>query len=246
MSIKEILAPANILSFSRIPLAVWIVTLLPSYSSPSAALPSEALSSELLSSEMLSSMRLAVLLLAIAGLTDYLDGILARLAEQSSGRKNPYGIVFDPITDKIFAIVLIIGLIAHNMFPLWLAVIILGRDLIIMGAGALLARKYHLVLPSNLPGKYYFAALAFLLAAYLAKFEMAIAFLEPLTVALWFVSGWFYVRVFKTTLAQEQQQQQQPERTKSLTGARLRTVAIVLFFIVLIAMFALENPLLLW
>ncbi len=235
MSLKEILAPANLLSLSRILFAIWIVTLLPYDSS---------------TSESLTSMRLAVLLLALAGLTDFLDGIFARWAEVSSGKKNPYGIIFDPVADKIFAIVLIFGLIAHGMFPLWLAIVVLGRDLVIMGAGAVLARKYKLVLPSNLPGKYYFASLAFLIAAYLARFEAAILFLEPLTLALWVASSWFYVRVLRAALMGQQdsspQEQTPQEHTASSLGARLRIVAIVLFFVTLIALFARENPLQLW
>ncbi len=231
MSLKEILAPANLLSLSRIPFAIWIVTLLPYDDAPSESLP---------------AMRLAVFLLALAGLTDFLDGIFARRAEVATGKKNPYGIVFDPVADKIFAIVLIFGLIANGMFPFWLAAIVLGRDIVIMGAGAMLARKYELVLPSNLPGKYYFASLSFLLAAYLAEFETAIVFLEILTVALWGASSWFYVRVLRTALMNEQKRTSQQEHGQNLTGSRFRAFAIVFFFATLIVLFARENPLQLW
>ncbi len=229
MSLREILAPANILSLSRVPLAIWILFLL--------------------QMETLPATRAAVLILSLAGLTDLFDGILARRAERCTGQKNPYGIIIDPVADKLFAIVLIVGLIMRDAFPLWLAILVLGRDAVIMTAGAVLARKYKIDLPSNLPGKYYFVALAFLLAVYVARFEAGIAILEPLTLALWLVSSAYYIKIFVKITAKSESEKQGTIDTpakKNKLADKLRAIALTMVLLALAVLFLQEDPLRLW
>jgi CDP-diacylglycerol--glycerol-3-phosphate 3-phosphatidyltransferase len=128
-----------------------------------------------------------------AGITDGLDGYLARRTSQVT----PLGVALDPIADKVFAAILAVGLIFFRHFPIWLAVLVVGRDLLILWGGVhLMRRKPDLVLPSNLTGKWAFASLAVLLAAYIIRFNFSIIFMTPIATVLLIASLVNYVRVF--------------------------------------------------
>lgn len=77
----------------------------------------------------------ALTLFIIAGLTDGLDGILARRYHWQTR----FGSIIDPIADKLLIIICFISLYLLGHLPLWLVAVVLGRDLIIL-AGAL---AYH-------------------------------------------------------------------------------------------------------
>jgi len=66
-----------------------------------------------------------------AGLTDALDGILAK----GFGWQSWLGGVLDPIADKLLLAACFLGLWEHPL-PTWLVALVLGRDLVIL-AGAL-------------------------------------------------------------------------------------------------------------
>lgn len=66
----------------------------------------------------------ALALFAYAGLTDALDGWIAR----RWNLKTVVGTVIDPMADKTLMTVLTVALAMKGALPLWLAVIILGRD----------------------------------------------------------------------------------------------------------------------
>ena len=70
---------------------------------------------------------LALGLLFVAGLTDGLDGFLAR----QFGWYTWFGSVADPVADKILLVVtyLILGYLGH--IPLWLVALVVGRDIVI-------------------------------------------------------------------------------------------------------------------
>ena len=78
----------------------------------------------------------AVSLLIIAGLSDALDGYLAR----RYGWFTTLGAWLDPIADKLFVAALYITLGLQAYLPWWLVSLVLGRDLVI-GGGALLFRR---------------------------------------------------------------------------------------------------------
>ena len=138
------------------------------------------------------SMVIAVLLMFSAGISDALDGYLARKLNQISD----FGIAFDPICDKIFAGIIITLMIFYRDFPVWLAVIIVGRDLLIMVAGLILLKGQNIVVPSNLTGKYTFAAIALLLGALTIRFDFGILITTYLSLLLIAASLIVYYRVF--------------------------------------------------
>lgn len=77
---------------------------------------------------------------ALAAFSDGLDGFLARRLN----RRTRLGAILDPLADKVFlntAIVLLsLGIRGLYRFPHWFAVMVLGRDLLIL-LGALLIKR---------------------------------------------------------------------------------------------------------
>src|SRR4030042_5482759 len=70
----------------------------------------------------------ALITFAIAGITDGVDGLLARLTRQ----KTELGAYLDPIADKLLIVSAYITLAIIEIIPSWLAVIVITRDVIIM------------------------------------------------------------------------------------------------------------------
>lgn len=139
-----------------------------------------------------SSTVVAAGLFVLAGLTDGLDGYLARRRRQISS----LGIFLDPLADKVFALILISSVVLWRDLPLWLAAVIVGRDLIILGGGLFLRRRQTVDLPSNLTGQYAFAAVAVLLASYVIRFEFGIKLMTVVTLIFLALSLYSYGRIF--------------------------------------------------
>lgn len=79
---------------------------------------------------------IALLVFFVAGVTDFLDGYIARRFNQQSR----LGQLLDPLADKfLIASAFVVMALPHSGFPsvpIWLAVIVIGRDiLILIGAG---------------------------------------------------------------------------------------------------------------
>jgi len=75
----------------------------------------------------------ALLVFALAGVTDALDGLLARAAHQ----KTSLGAWLDPMADKLllvstFVVLSIPGLGLANRLPIWLTVCMISRDVVIV------------------------------------------------------------------------------------------------------------------
>lgn len=60
-----------------------------------------------------------------AGVTDAVDGYLARRYQQTT----VVGTVIDPMADKLLMTIAVVSLAIQHTIPLWLAVVILGRDI---------------------------------------------------------------------------------------------------------------------
>ncbi len=70
----------------------------------------------------------AVITLIIASITDVTDGLLARRFNMSTN----LGSVLDPLADKFLMMISFIVLSAKDVFPPWLALIVIGRDFYIV------------------------------------------------------------------------------------------------------------------
>lgn len=67
---------------------------------------------------------LALVVLAASGLTDYLDGKLAR----SMGLESRLGELLDPIADRLYILTTIVGLAWRDIIPWWLVAILVARE----------------------------------------------------------------------------------------------------------------------
>ncbi|MBZ5611446.1 MAG: CDP-alcohol phosphatidyltransferase family protein [Acidobacteriia bacterium] len=71
----------------------------------------------------------AIALFFVAGLSDALDGFLARRFNTLTR----VGAYFDPIADKILLVVIYLALGIANAIPWWMVGLVFGRDLLILG-----------------------------------------------------------------------------------------------------------------
>ena len=82
----------------------------------------------------------ALLTFALAGITDGLDGLIARLTHQ----RTELGAYLDPIADKLLTFAAFISLAIIEMIPSWLVVIVITRDIIILiGFLVMFLTDYH-------------------------------------------------------------------------------------------------------
>ena len=79
----------------------------------------------------------AVALLILAGLSDWLDGKIARALNQSSR----LGQVLDPAADRLYIAATIIALAVRDIIPWWLVAVLALRELVVGGALAVLRRR---------------------------------------------------------------------------------------------------------
>jgi CDP-diacylglycerol---glycerol-3-phosphate 3-phosphatidyltransferase len=91
----------------------------------------------------------ALLLFVSASLTDYWDGKIARRDKLITN----FGILMDPLADKILICSAFIAFVEHALIPAWMVVIIVARELGITGLRLLAASK-QVVLAAEGYGKH--------------------------------------------------------------------------------------------
>lgn len=92
---------------------------------------------------------LAAIIFALASITDYLDGYLARKWKIVSN----FGKFADPMADKILVMTAFIMLVELKMAPAWVVAIIICRELAVTGLRLLLVENGGTVLAAAMPGK---------------------------------------------------------------------------------------------
>lgn len=155
----------------------------------------------IISSDVTSRL-IALILIVVAGITDGLDGFLARKLNQESR----YGLMLDPLADKILIIAVAIAFIFYFGFPLWLALIILSRDILIIAGNLHLMRKMEIKIPrqSNYLGKFTFNAFIVLLLSYYLDFSFGKYFNTVFTLILISLSLISYARLYFKIFKQEE------------------------------------------
>ena len=92
----------------------------------------------------------AFAVLAFGGISDYADGKIARRFNQSS----KLGALLDPAADRLYIVATIVALTIRGILPLWLAIAIPGRDVLLLATVPVLRRLgYGFALPVNFAGK---------------------------------------------------------------------------------------------
>jgi len=102
---------------------------------------------------------LALIVLMVAGITDYLDGLLARTLNQAS----KLGQLLDPVADRLYILSVVVALALRDIIPLWLAVLLPLRDVYLFALVPFLRTRGYSALPVHFLGK---AATASLLYAF--------------------------------------------------------------------------------
>jgi CDP-diacylglycerol--glycerol-3-phosphate 3-phosphatidyltransferase len=91
----------------------------------------------------------AAFIFAIASITDWLDGYLAR----RMGIVTVFGKFLDPIADKLIVMSALIMILPYDRAPAWMVLIILGREIIITGLRGL-ASTEGIIIPASKLGKF--------------------------------------------------------------------------------------------
>jgi cardiolipin synthase len=82
----------------------------------------------------------ALITFAVAGITDGIDGMVARITR----KRTELGAYLDPIADKLLLMAAFVTLAIIELLPSWLTVIVITRDVIILvGFLVLLLTNYH-------------------------------------------------------------------------------------------------------
>jgi CDP-diacylglycerol--glycerol-3-phosphate 3-phosphatidyltransferase len=155
---------------------------------------------------------IALVLFIAAGITDFLDGEIARRQKLITN----FGILMDPLADKIMVCSAFIAFVGLNWMPAWMVVIIVARELAITGLRLLAASK-NVVLAAERYGKHktisqIVAIIAILVRASYQEWGVVgrgifglqlfggkpwVDWFTPLAiwvaVALTFISGWVYL-----------------------------------------------------
>lgn len=125
---RRLLEPANLLSLVRIPLGAlaWVRA---------------------------DSATFVLVLLAVAGLTDLLDGWVARALARRHGEAKAntgdLGAWLDPVCDKLFVVNVVLAILVEHRPPVWVVALLLSRDVLSAVAFAAFALRYGLGLAAR-------------------------------------------------------------------------------------------------
>jgi CDP-diacylglycerol---glycerol-3-phosphate 3-phosphatidyltransferase len=141
---------------------------------------------------------------AVASLTDWLDGYLARRRKQVTN----FGRLMDPLADKLLVTAAFVSIVQMGLAPAWMVAVILGREFLVTVLRSIAASRGVVIAASQM-GKIKMAAEVTTILALILGNE----YLPPLFIlgiaALWVslitavVSGVDYYRRFNHLLSQQ-------------------------------------------
>jgi cardiolipin synthase len=70
---------------------------------------------------------IALIVLVAAGVSDWLDGKLARWLNQTSR----VGALLDPAADRLYIVATLVAFVLRDIVPWWLAVLLIGKDVVV-------------------------------------------------------------------------------------------------------------------
>ncbi|VFA81462.1 CDP-diacylglycerol--glycerol-3-phosphate 3-phosphatidyltransferase [Gordonia paraffinivorans] len=91
----------------------------------------------------------AFAILFFSGVSDWADGKLARLLNQSSR----IGALLDPLADRLYIVIIPVAFGLREFIPWWLIGVIIGRDVLLFATAPLLQTRGVLALPVLYIGK---------------------------------------------------------------------------------------------
>jgi len=138
-------------------------------------------------------------LMAIGIASDYLDGILARRLNQES----EVGKILDPLADKIAICAFLIALTIYRDLPVWVASVIIGRDVLILLGGLIWSAKHKVVISPNFLGKFTINVVVIMVLAYFIRIPVVKEISAGLAVFFTIFSGIVYFQRFVKNIRSE-------------------------------------------
>jgi cardiolipin synthase len=92
---------------------------------------------------------LAILVLMASGVSDYLDGQIARRYHSFTR----LGQLLDPLADRLYILATLLALVVRDGLPLWWALALIGRDVALSGLLPVLRKRGYGPLPVHFLGK---------------------------------------------------------------------------------------------
>jgi cardiolipin synthase (CMP-forming) len=137
----------------------------------------------------------SLVVIVVAGITDGLDGTIARVANQ----RTQLGAFLDPLADKLLLSSGFVTLAILHLIPLWVAIVVVSRDLILM-TGTLLVHLSEAkveIAPTLLgKGTTVFQLIFMILVVFFSWRDMDFQLIQPLlylTIVLSVASGVHYL-----------------------------------------------------
>jgi cardiolipin synthase len=141
-------------------------------------------------------MRIAFLLFAAAAVSDGVDGFLAK----RFGWKTELGAYLDPLADKVLIVSIYVTLGITAVIPLWIIILVVSRDIMIVGAillswlvGRPVKIKPHMVSKLNTAAQILFAALVLASHGYNFDAEPVLTLVMALVAVLTLLSVGLYL-----------------------------------------------------
>jgi cardiolipin synthase (CMP-forming) len=140
----------------------------------------------------------ALIVLATAAFSDWLDGFIARKFNQVT----ELGKMLDPAADRLYIFASLIGLTLNGTVPVWFAVVIISRDVVLLMTYPILANRGYGPLPVHFLGKAGTFALLYALPLMLLAdvWPQAQFIVLPLAwgfaywgIAMYWIAGFFYL-----------------------------------------------------
>lgn len=91
----------------------------------------------------------ALMVLLLAGVTDWLDGFLAR----TLGQVSKVGELLDPVADRLYILAVVVGLVGRGIIPWWVGALLPLRDVLLWFLVPFLRTRGYTALPVHYLGK---------------------------------------------------------------------------------------------
>lgn len=141
---------------------------------------------------------IAIILLILSGLTDVLDGRIARKYNFIS----TFGTLLDPLADKLTQIATILALVIQDIIPLWILLVLLTKEIAMITGATFLFKKETVAIPSKWFGK--LSTVLFYVAIFLSMIKKQFSFDYSFDLYLYYIALAFavfalimYFRLFK-------------------------------------------------
>ena len=141
-------------------------------------------------------LQIAFLLFLAAAISDAVDGFLAK----RFGMKTELGAYLDPLADKVLIVSIYVTLGITGVIPLWIVILVVSRDIMIVGAimlswlvGMPVAIKPHMVSKLNTAAQILFACLVLASKGYEFNAEPVLTLVMVVVAVLTLLSVVFYV-----------------------------------------------------